>query len=275
MIRDRFYKMFSLEVMHTYYINDICKGLIYNPTKNTESIIKRFSLKLNLTTKGFEFYTDTKKSITSLLNYITKVTGEESFNFNAITVDSQFYQFTNLPINQIGVIKYNSSSNEVVSDTTVRVLKPEFIPTIEANELFSLSVKFQDLIKSDENKNSSIYKIEFTARDTQWKYFILNNTNQHLGNLSIKCKSEVEFEGPIEVILQNGEKAQLFSSEKQLLPLSEAPKYNFDLMSTIKKNGVNRNKILFKGLPNPNPNIIKIDSNKTETIVASLMYIYV
>lgn len=275
MIRDRFHKMFSLEVMHTYYINDICKGLFYNPTKSTESIIKRFSLKLNLTTKGFDFYTDTKKSITSFLNYITKVTGEESFNFNAITVDSQFYQFTDLPINQIGVINYNSSSNEVVSDTTVKVLKPEFTPTIETNKLFSLSVKFQDLIKSDENKNSPIYKIEFTARDTQWKYFILNNTNQNLGDLSIKCKSEVEFEGPIEVTLQNGEKAQLFSSEKQLLPLSEIPKYNFDLISTIKKNGVNRNKILFKGLPNPNPNIIKIDTNQTETIVASLMYVYV
>ncbi len=261
--------------MHSYYEDNICKGLVYKPSIATEKIIKRFSLKLNLTNKGIELYTDTTKSITEFLNYITTVTGEESFDFNTTTKDSTFYQFTNLPINQIGITVFNSSLTGTILGVNSIELKPNFIPKTETNILFNVSINFNDLIALDTNKEVASYRIQFEARATQWKYYILNNTNQNLGALSIDNTSGIDFEGPVEVTLQNGEKADMFYTEKQLLALSEIPKYDFTLISTTKRNGVNRNKILFKGLPNPNPNTMEIHNGETQLKVVSLMYVYV
>ncbi|WP_417873685.1 hypothetical protein [Xanthomarina gelatinilytica] len=265
--------MFSLDVMHTYFENNACKGLLYVASKETENIIKRFSLKLKVTDRGFEFYMDTKNTIEEFLNYITLATGEDSFNFNVTTTNQQFYHYTNLPVNEIGVIKFSSSS--VVISNEGEELIPNFTKKQETDVLFKVAINFQDLIKLDKNKELVNYKIQFEARKTQWKYFIVNNSNQNLGKLSIKGTSEEQFEGPFEIVLQNGQKAQEFSLEAQLLPLSEVPKYQFNLVSSIKKNGVDRTRVVCKGLPTPNPNTIKIMGSKLNSVVASLMYVYI
>ncbi|CAM1367306.1 conserved hypothetical protein [Tenacibaculum sediminilitoris] len=273
MFNSSFYKIFSLEVMHSYFIDNVCKGLIYTASKETEDIIKRFSLKLKVTNKGFSFYTDTKKTIREFLDYITLVTGVESFNFNVTTTNQQFYHYTNLPVNQLGIIEFSSAS--IIINDKEKQLIPKFTKTQEVNVLFKVAINFQDLINLDKNKELANYKIQFEARETQWKYFIVNNSNQNLGKLSIEGKSKEEFRGPFEVELQNGQKAQEFSLVGQLLPLSETPKYQFNLISSSKKNGVDRIRVICKGLPVPNPDIIKIKGSELDIVVASLMYVYV
>ncbi len=275
MIKNSFHNIFNLQVTHTYYKDDICKGLVYKPTKETQRIINKFSLKPRITDTGFGLYTDTKSSITVLLNYITKVTGEKTFHFIASTSDPQFYLITDLPINKIGVTIYKTDLITLTSIPELILLKPTFIATEEANMVFKVSIGFDDIISLFKEDIIPLYQINFEARTTQWRYLIMNKSNQNIGTLSIEGKSDIKFEGPVEVILQNGKEAQQFSSEKQLLKLTEIPKYSFDLTSSIKKNGTNRTKIIFKGLPNPNPNVIEVNTDSIEPIVASLMYVYV
>ncbi|MEP5341087.1 MAG: hypothetical protein ABJL44_10845 [Algibacter sp.] len=274
MIKSSFSEIFSLEVLHSYYQGDICKGLSYNPILTSEDLMKRFSFKQRLTDTGFSFYTNSD-SIAQLLNYITHTTGETSFEFEVTTEDPHFYQFTDLPINQIGIIKYNSGSISSVSETNEIVLKSEFVPVLETNILFNITINFEDLIALNNKQDMTYYQIQFEARSTQWKYYILNNSAQFFGQLSINGTSEINFEGPEDVMLQNGENALLFSSGDALLALSEIPKYSFNLISTTKKSDANRSKIIFKGLPNPNPNTLEIVTDKATPLVASLMYVYI
>lgn len=270
---DSFRKIFSVSVFHTYYTGNICRGLTYKLSDETMIILNTYGFKLMLTTTGFDVYTDAKDTLENRLNYITKVTDVTAFEFDTTTNDEQFYHFTNLPLNQIGIINYNSSNVIVNEATQALLLQPEFEETTEADKLFKLFVNFEDLINAEETLN---YEILFEARTTKWQYYIVNNTGQSFGELSINGTSKIEFEGPEETILQNGETAQLFSLENELLPLKEQPEYNFNLMSTSQKNGVDRTKIIFKGLPNPNPSILAINTNASmELEVASQMYVYV
>ena len=275
MIKSNFYKVFDVAVTHTYFLDTICKGLLYTASEETTHIMKRFSLKLKHTRNGFELYSDAKTSLKHLLNYITTTTGEKAFKFNVITQEPYFYQFTNLPINQIGILEYTSSLVSSVTTFGTIILQPRFVPTEEADKLFGLTVKFEDLISSDANGEIARYQINFEARATKWEYYIINNSHQNLGELSIKSNTDITFGGPNTVRLQNGETAQLFSLENQLLALSEIPQYHFNLISSTEKNGTTRAKTVFKGLPNPNPNVLQVNTKVSPPLVVSLMYVYV
>jgi hypothetical protein len=100
-------------------------------------------------------------------------------------------------------------------------------------------------------------------------------------NLAINGKLNISFDGPVEVIIPSGEQAMLFTSANELLPLSQNPGFQLDLINN--KAGVvdNKNiiprsnrKILFKGLPWPDPGIIDMTELNGRPVYASPMYIY-
>ncbi|WP_075341253.1 hypothetical protein [Tenacibaculum agarivorans] len=275
MSKSSFHKVFNVAVLHDYYSDNICKGLVYTPTIETEEIIYAYNFKINITTKGFELYTYSNTTIPSLLNYINRVTGAESFNFNVTTSNTHFYQFTNLPINEIGITYFNSAEVEKTTKTEKIILKPHFIRTRSTEFLFKLSVGFKELIGLYELKKEGNYEIQFQSRLTKWKYFIINSTKRSLGVLTISDTSGIQFEGPEKVLLQNKQEAQLFSVSNTLLPFSERPLYKFNLESTTQKNGMDRTKVIFKGLPNANPNVLGINASSSPPIVESFMYVYV
>lgn len=275
MLKSSFYKVFSLTVLHNYYTGDICKDITYAVSEESGGIINKYGFKVIITAVGFELYVDSKESLSNLLNYITTVTGETSFKFNATTLNPLFYQFTELPINQIGIIHFNTKHIGKVSEKNKLILIPDFRNTISASFLFQFTVRFEDIIKLNEEGKEADYEIKFEARTTQWKYYVVNNTGQYLGKLSIQDTSGIQFSGPEYVLLPNEQEAQLFSLIGDLLPFSEKPIYTFDLISNSMKNGVERTKIIFKGLPNSNPKEIAINEEVLPLEVASLMYVYV
>lgn len=275
MVSSSFHKVCNLKVLHEYYKDGICKELSYVPSNTTQKLIDKFSFKLMIASSGFDWYVASRAGLEELLNYITKTTGIESFDFDVTTSNSSFYQFTNLPVNEIGILYFSNKSVERALESEVIELAPFFIEKPTASTLFRVSIKFKNLLEKYKEGQMVNYQIMFKARKTLWKYYILNTTKQNLGHLSIESNNIIEFEGPKEVLLPNKEKAQLFNLVKPLLPFSEVPEYNFNLISTTKKSGVNRAKLLFKGLPNPNPNSIEINNISVESIVSSPMYVYV
>ncbi len=268
-------KMFSLEVFHSYYADNICRGFLYKPDTKTLEIIQRYSCIQNSTNEGFELYSNTKNDFTNLLDYITKSTGVSSFTFQATTTQSLFYKFTDLPINSIGIVSY--ISNEIQSELSSNkiILKDKFITTKAANVVFEVTIRFEDLIQLYEKENTPNYQINFKARATQWKYYVINTTTKNYEKLTINSTTDIQFNVPEDVVLENGQKAQLFSLKNTVLPFSETPNYKFNLIATEEKNGITRNKILIKGLPNPSPNQIQVNTNKKDALIASLMYVYI
>lgn len=271
---NRYILLFNLDVTHSYYENDICRDLVYTPSKNTQKLINRFSFKIEKRMKGFSFYTEEKESYAAFLNYIEQATELSSFDFDVSTINSNFYQVTSVfPINEIGYFSYES--NHKTQDTSTIILKETFNPSSNATAVFKLKINFSDIIALKDTENPISFKIQLEARSTQWVYNIINTSNQDFGTLSIKSSSKIVFDSSKKVTLQNGQEALQFSSGDQKIPLKQVPKFTFDLANTTTKLGNNRTNIIFKGLPNANPAIMDIYKDNGKDEVMSLMYVYI
>lgn len=266
--------LFDLTVTHTYFQNGFCKGLNYNVAKSTLDLMDRYNLKLLLTDRGFQFYSIRKTSIEDYLGYITRATGISYFEFDVAPIDAVFYQFTDLPINQLGELIFNSS--DVQSERDFFVLQQQFQKErILADDLFKLRVNFEDLIAAEEIGIETHYKIEFVSRATRWQYNVINNGNQSIGELSIKGDENIEFDQGKEILLENGQTAMSFTSLSSDIVYSEVPKYKFDLINTIETLGRKRVETIFKSLPMPNPQQLQVEEDQTNNEVLSPAYVYI
>jgi len=151
--------LFSLEVAHSYYENNICSDLLYVPSKKTTQLTDRFSLKIEETINGFSFYTEEKESYSAFLNYIEQATGQSSFDFDVYTNNSNFYQLTSsFPVNETGYLSYESNSK--MQDTSKITLKGTFNPSGNEKAVLKLKINFSDIIASKENGQPVSYKIQ-------------------------------------------------------------------------------------------------------------------
>ncbi len=266
--------LFSLTVTHTYFQSGFCEGLNYEPAASTRELMDKYNLRLQLNEQGFQFYAPRKASIEAYLDYISRATGVLSFQFKVTPLYGVFYQFTDVSVNELGELLFNS--NDVESNQEFLVLNQQFQKEpLLANDLFRLTINFDDLIEAQKSSTEVHYKIEFFSRATQWQYNVINNSRQHVGELSITGDQNVEFDQGTETILQNGQKATLFTSLNSNITYSETPQYQFDLINTTEILGRKKVKTLLKGLPMPNPQQLEIQQEETSSKVISPTYVYI
>lgn len=274
MIQSNFIKMFGVAVYHTFYDNNKCNCLNFTPSAKTLKVLDKFGFKINLVTNGFELFSNTKSSVSNLLDYILKTTQQDYFEFDINCTNPNFILFTALPINWLGEINYSSQDpkNQINKDSTIL---NQTLETKPMSPYFgNLKIYFDDIKKST---NPLLFEINFTARATQWQYYFINKNNVQLNEPSITEKENIQFDGPQKMTLQTGEQALLFTSGTNNIVLSEKPKYKFDLISKTNSNPSlptnSKGKIIFKGLPVPDVSRIGIIENQNHQ-VTSPMYIY-
>jgi hypothetical protein len=277
MIQNSFKIAFSVQVFHSYFDQDICSCLQFNPGAVTRQLIKRFNFKLKSKINGFDFYTSCNSAIPAFLQYISSATQQSFFDFDITTNNANFYHFTNLPVSWLGQLIYDSQAKlSTCADGSVQLAE-----TLSANtsntSIGSLTVRFDDII----NNVPALFTINYQARATQWQYYIINKSALALENPAISGKTDIKFDGPQNVTIESGDQAILFSSGSNLLPLSQIPAYRFDLVNNQLSNSnelskkTSAAKTIFKGLPNPDPGWIGMVNINTEIQVSSPMYIYV
>jgi hypothetical protein len=268
---------FSLSVYHTYYENDICTCLLFDAAPSTSALLNKFGFKMRKKVNGFDLYFSSANTLAGTLDYIARTSGQDYFEFTMTTTNLDFPLFTALSSDKVGPLLFNSSSpsNQNVNGTIV--LSETISPSATANETGKIKICFADILASQ----PGIFEIRLNAKATQWQYYIINKSAVQLDNPAISGKQEISFEGPENVTIPSGLQAILFSSGTNLLPLSEIPKYKFDLVdnsspgntSGVRK--ISAGKIIFKGLPNPDPGntgIIMLNGAKQ---TASPIYVYV
>lgn len=267
--------LFSITIEHTYYTDGICVDLQYTPSQKTQIVIDRYALLLQRTPEGFSFYASTDQSIKDFLNYIKRTEDATSFSFDVVSMNQDFTVFTEYPITSLGIFSFNSNNNTVVDGVTV--LKEVFEPRVTSNISFTVTVDYDAIIRFRESGNNPFYTIKFISRKTQWRYYIINNSNQHFEKLEIKGDSDIQFEAPVEVTLPNNMMAFLFSSGDLKLPLEEHATYRFNLLGTKTNLGNTRTQTLFSGLPIAKSNSIETytEEGGGTTQVASPLYIYI
>lgn len=264
--------VFSIQVFHEYFEKGICKYLEIQPNKATANTINRYGFKINRNENVFELYSNVPKNISDYLNYIQANSQEDCFEFDFSSSDPNFTLYTELPTNWTNKFIYTSSNT--VSENQKIVLTASSIPNSSLLSIGSIKIYFKDIIALINTNNECNYAIKYESRATQWRYYIINKSEIPLSNPEIISKTPVDFEQAINVMLQNGNSALLFSSGKNFMKMSEIPKYNFDLIDKSSV-GNQKGKTIFKGLPNPRTNNIGIEEKNKEKIVTSSIYVYI
>jgi hypothetical protein len=276
-----FQLLFKTEILHSYFEEDICTCLEFKPSKALEELLKRFKFTISGNTNGFLFYSSSTGSLSTFLDHIKTATGQDCFEFDLINNSEAFYSFTPFPLDWTGQLQYDSSLMTALPEAQTFLLTETLSPRETTGTAGKLKVRFNDVLTLQADGQALNFKIRFEARATQWQYYVVNRNAVPLENAAVKGKGDVAFENSGTVTIETGEKALLFSSGDQLIPLSRFPKQKFDLVRVLKPVSDQKparssaSEIIVKGLPNPDPLKMGIATVNDKTQVSSPIYIYV
>lgn len=281
MMENKFHIIFSLRVYHSFFEHNKCRCVGFSATNDTRKLLNKFGFLINKKCDGFDLLMTSGKNTEPLFNYIQKVTTQNYLEFEIVNTDTDFYSFTDLPIDRLVQLYYDTVKVINQGETGLRDLVVKYIPQSTPPRFGTLRINFESIVNQRASGKENIFQMSFEARSTQWQYYVVNNSAVVLSNPSISGKPEVIFSEPVETKTEEGQTALLFSSGENLLALSEVPKYRFDLIN--KRNGTSKSgianagstKTIFKGLPNPHRGRLAINTVDGKNIVSSLMYVYI
>lgn len=274
MKQGNYHIVFKTAVFHSYFENGKCNCVLIKPMPTTMNLFKRFNFLFKNTVNGFELYSNSTQ-VVDLLAYMTKNTGSSTFSFELFTDNTHFSYFTDLPMDWMGQLAYDTQREFNIKEKDNVTLVPKLTAAPHQPILGTLQVHFKDLSTTPAN-----FVIKYAARTTQWQYFIINKSAVTLDNPKVIGKSDIQFTGPESVTIETGEQALLFSSDQNLIPLHIKPVHKFDLVDALvyadsaaeSKN--RRIKTIIKGLPTPKAEwlgLVKSDAK----LVSSPMYVYI
>jgi hypothetical protein len=280
MIQSNLQIAFTVSVLHSYFEEGVCNCLQFKPGAVTQALLKRFGFGIRNRVNGFDFYVNTRDTLGAFLNYISSSMHQDFFDFDIVTNNSNFTYFTSLPVNWVGQLVYDSNAAANTSAVNGLQLAESLTPPASPACLGKLTLWFDDILKLNTDKGAAQFIISYNARATQWQYFFINKSAVQLNNPAITGKTNIVFEGPENVTIKSGQQAILFSSGNQLIPLSQVPRYKFDLVNNpLSSAGDTAGKrpapkIILKGLPNPDAGRIGRVSIDQTSQLSSPMYVY-
>ncbi len=242
-----FKKIISLSVVHPYFEEDKCNCLSFRPTPNTAKAIKAYGFIFKESINGFEFISRENFDFNYLLNHTEIV----SFDFDFTSTNSNFLSFTKIPLDWKGTLKFSAKNKKLdfnLSNETSSV------PGVIGNVTFPI-------------KEQGSFTMNFQARSTAWKYYVINQSHIDLEGTTISGKDQVTFLPPIDVKLSNGQRAKVYSSGDIEFPMKRNAKSHLQLRLG--------KKIILNALPIPYADAFEIDEIKDERKVFSPVYIYV
>lgn len=268
------YKLFDLSITHSYFEKGMCKCLLIQPTAETKQIMDQYKFKMNSFESGFGLYGTNVGNLSTLFGQIANTTHVNSFDFTINSTDPAFYNFTDIPLDGLTQINFDSKSINIESENKTIALLPQYTQAVTVTNTCKVSIYFNDLLTLSSLSNTPAFVIGFNARQTQWHYFIVSTNIKNISQIKIKSREQIQFEAPVVTSTPRGEMAFLFTTGTTLLPFSEKPQYKFDLVYTNGWDEKSAGKILFKGLPNPDPMRMNISTLNGVKQINSPIYIY-
>ncbi len=276
-----FKKIFGITILHTYFNENVCKGVRFNAGEVTVQLIRRYGFRiLKGALNEFEFYSNTKSDLPLFLDYVKATTGCTFFDFNLVILNKEFNLFTDIPVNWVGQMEFDSTHVKQSEDGSNIQLIAKFGNSNGTGNGGRLRIYFADILKYWQQE-CPVFNIQFEARATQWQYYVVIKNTLSMNQPSITGKSGIAFRGPEKVKMGTGESALFFTSGDCLIPLSEKPRHIFDLVSTRNESTAGAestkitNRIVLKSLPNPDPKKMSLIRIGKLDAVASPMYVYV
>lgn len=253
----------GLQLKHTYYTSGLCPALSLKPTLETVAVMAKYNFVLREINGSYVLVGEDQDDLKAYFDYITKVTGMDSFIFELHVEDSNFFIFSNISTKSMGTYNYSTGSQEQDG-----LLKPDL--ETDSGVFGKVNFQFDDLAK----KTGSIYKIQFQASESIWNYYVINKSALDIENCYIKTSNASEFNPPVEITAANGERAICFSSSEPVL-MAETSKVSYALAQKSQNEKLPNGKIIFKGLPLAGPINTSINNQNGDVQFVSSLYIYI
>ncbi len=263
---NKFDIVFRLSVFNSFYSNDECTCLVFSPDAATNKVLVKYNFKVRKIKNGIELFTEDASKLAQLLSYIQTNTFLSGFKFDINTIDPNFYNFTELPFNDLHSLRFSTDEKNSDGSLTLAIAN-------EAPKLGTVNFLFADL----KTELPQEYAIKFTSKATQWRYYIIQRSGISLTNPKITSSDGSIFEAPIATTIETGDSALLFVSSATI-PMKERSDITYNLVDQITVStldGSVKNKLIYRGLPISNPESITIDNNKVPPIFTSPIYIYI
>ncbi len=270
----------AINISHTYFEVGVANGMTLKPDRLTDQILKKYRFKLNESINNLMLYSVSDQSIGNQLGYIESVTGQDHFTLDIYSSTQAFYVYTELPEKWKGTIQYNSGDSEKTEGSKGMTLIPDYELTTQSAIVGQVKIYFSDLIRESETQSAIIYNIHFTARKTQWNYYVVNKSPQKMNEPFIKVDGEVTFNSAQPVTLITGEKALLISSGDNYIPMRFRSDQKYDLFDYSGHSGLSqdtskREKKILSGLPIASPAGTIPVVKDGQHIFTSVIYVYI
>lgn len=254
--------LFSLDLLHSYFVNEIPNCFSVEPTLETQHLIRNYSLIFKQKNNGFlmisEISDSTQKpkhenlnTSNEILRFFVKLNDAYFFNYTAIEavdIRKNIFYFSNNTASRhfLHIADFVSNDDVVLVESIApdAFVKPFAIIDIYLNKI-----------------NTQQYTIRFKEKSTYWRYLLLGDTLKELNSPAI-LSNGVVFKGPSQITLPNQMMGIAFESEAPIA-LKQRPENQYQLhenfdMSTMK------GKVVIKNLPHPDiTRISKTTEDKT------------
>lgn len=259
----KFREILNLQLLHEYYLDGRCNDFHIVPDHKTKQWISSRGAKFLQTENiGRLFIPDSLD-----LEEESNQTPEAKLQFNGVSSNIQFINFTDFPIDKIGHLVFSNHEASFL---------PNFEEAEDAHGNSNIAV-FEFLLAKlvKEKPNWPVnYSAQFNSRRTKWKYYFINNSLPEKTELKLGGKGYEMFSGPGDSKLPNGDPAQLFDSGSNLIPIKQKSDIDLNVMSVENENINSSDRILIEHLPNASPESLQSDIVENQSEIYSAMYVY-
>ena len=273
-MKNQFNIAFSIAIQHDYFENGKSQSLRLEPDSETKKIFQQHNMLVNQVENRLEVYYDSKMTLKEQLVYLNETAKIEKFTFDMTSSDSQFYNYTDLPIEWYGAIQY--SNTDIKADDTGQMLNPVYGQPHSSQFIGHIELDLKTLITRLDSTESINYRVDFESRAVQWVYYFINVNNLRFENPAIQTNDGVSFHQMEDALLPNNQPAIVFSSTQELIKLKAVPSQLYSLVGTVTNAmGQKKEKVIFKHLPVGNASQINIVLVNDKQVISTPQYVYI
>ena len=284
----RYQQLFTVGVLHNYYIKLFCKDLTFVPTSKTQQIFTQYGMLLKPLENGFTVLLNTNNntplskidedSEDNVLTFIIKSNNPYFHHISDLTFDyKEKYTFNNQTsnINDKGQKLLHLSEyvgeSELIKDNAKTVHEGDF-------GILEISLKSVDDdaygILVGENINHQVYTIHFDCRKTLWRYYLISRNGKEYASFQILSKNEKQFTEPSPVSLVSGQEATSMIS-KETLDLKERSDERLRLQFSEKNEEEVNTRVKKITIQLPSPEARNVKPSDQDNVVYSDVYVYI
>jgi hypothetical protein len=252
--------LFRISIRHPYYLSGFARELGFFPTPHTRKIMAGAGLILKKEDSGISMFFNQART-DALKLYASDPLEPFCFNFKVYSRDPFFENFTELPFSKkTSILFFESKKASLQANGDYRLTRDEQVfqsdlKEIDSKVIMPMLTRSEKMIRPlciisiDPNApkgslfDSKSYYLEFCARKTFWKYYLLGKYTKE--NLSIlDLDNQIIFIQKENELLPDNNGALVFESDKSI-PLTQRPSRHFQLKKIDSKNS----RVLVKRLP--------------------------